>query len=280
VFYSGETNTTRLFNPFSQTWTTVANTYYVLDREYGSSVLLPLTPANNYDPRVFIMGGGNPGTATTELIDLGATTPAWKAGPNMSQPRIEMNATLLPNGKVLAMGGSLNDEDTTTASLNADLYDPAKNTFSSAGANAYPRLYHSVSLLLPDGTVWFAGGNPERGSYEDHMEIYQPAYLFNADGSLATRPTISSAPSSISYGTSSSIVYQNAVTIAYPGPQQAGGLNVVIVGWNDSSCTITSVADTNGNKYFLAAGTTDATGPDVSQAIYVASNIIGGPGYG
>ena len=76
---------------------------------------------------------------------------------------------------------------------------------------------------------------------------------------------------------SSSIVYQNTVSIAYPGPQQAGGLNVVVVGWNDSSSTITSVADTNGNKYFLAAGTTDATGPDVSQAIYVASNIIGGP---
>src|ERR1022692_2610629 len=49
VFYSGETNTTRMFNPSNQTWTTVANTYYGLDRKYGSSVLLPLTPANNYD---------------------------------------------------------------------------------------------------------------------------------------------------------------------------------------------------------------------------------------
>ena len=194
VFYSGETNVTQMFNPFNQEWTFVANTYYGLDREYGSSVLLPLTPANKYDPRVFIMGGGNPSTTTTELIDLGATTPAWTAGPNMSQPRIEMNATLLPNGKVLAMGGSLNDEDTTTASLNADLYDPATNTFSSAGANAYPRLYHSVSLLLPDGTVWFAGGNPERGSYEDHMEIYQPAYLFNADGSLEPGPRSAALP--------------------------------------------------------------------------------------
>ena len=117
----------------------------------------------------------------------------------MSQPRIEMNATLLPNGKVLAMGGSLNDEDTTTASLNADLYDPATNTFSSAGANAYPRLYHSVSLLLPDGTVWFAGGNPERGSYEDHMEIYQPAYLFNADGSWQPGPRSVALPAAFPF---------------------------------------------------------------------------------
>ena len=32
----------------------------------------------------------------------------------MSQARIEMNAVMLPNGKVLAMGGSSNDEDATT----------------------------------------------------------------------------------------------------------------------------------------------------------------------
>ena len=48
----------------------------------------------------------------------------------MSQPRIEMNATMLPNGKILTVGGSLNDEDTTTASLQADLYDPATNTMA------------------------------------------------------------------------------------------------------------------------------------------------------
>ncbi len=84
----------------------------------------------------------------------------------MSQARIEMNAVILPSGKVLALGGSVNDEDATTQSLNADLYDPATNTFSSAGANAFARLYHSVALLLPDATVWVAGGNPVRGTYE------------------------------------------------------------------------------------------------------------------
>ena len=60
----------------------------------------------------------------------------------------------------------MNDEDANTESLNADLYDPATNTFSSAGMNSYARLYHSVALLLPDATVWVAGGNPVRGTYE------------------------------------------------------------------------------------------------------------------
>src|SRR5437660_525015 len=159
VFYSGSTTSSRYFDPVAHTWSAVvANTNYNGTRTYGTSVLLPLTPANNYKPVVMILGGGNPSTNTTELIDLSAATPKWTFGPNMSQPRIEMNATILPNGKMIALGGSLNDEDTTTASLNADLYDPATNTFNSpnsAGQNAYPRLYHSNSLLLPDATVMF-----------------------------------------------------------------------------------------------------------------------------
>src|SRR3989441_10301413 len=122
VFYSGSTTQSRLFDPSTKVWSNVATTNYSGSRTYGSSALLSLTPANNYDPRVFIMGGGNPSTQSTEVTDLGASTPAWKYGPTMSQPRIEMNAVILPSGQVLALGGSYNDEDTTTASLNANLF--------------------------------------------------------------------------------------------------------------------------------------------------------------
>jgi hypothetical protein len=132
----------------------------------------------------------------------------------MSQHRVRNNAILLPDGKVLAIGGSVIDAEAgwdkavASASLNADLYDPATNTFSSAGITAYPHLDHSVALLLPDATVWFAGsqgpaavpGQP--ATFEHHMEIYQPAYLFNADGGLATRPVISSAPTDMAAGNS------------------------------------------------------------------------------
>jgi len=122
VFYSGAQTTSKLFDPSTTIWTTnVATTNYSGTRTYGTSVLLPLTPANNYDPKVIIMGGGNPATNTTETIDLAASAPAWQYGPNMSQARIEMNAVILPNGKVLAIGVSVNAEDTSTASLKADL---------------------------------------------------------------------------------------------------------------------------------------------------------------
>jgi hypothetical protein len=121
VFYSGSTTSSRIFDPSTTTWSgVVATTIYNGTRTYGSSVLLPLTPANNYKPRVIIMGGGSPGTpatATSEIIDLSAGSPNWVQGPSMSQSRIEMNATLLPNGKVLATAGSTIDEDASTASL-------------------------------------------------------------------------------------------------------------------------------------------------------------------
>ncbi len=201
VLYSGSGTGSRIFNPATHTWTgVVASTNYTGTRTYGTSVLLPLKASQGYAAKVMIFGGGNPATATTELMDLSVSPLRWQNGPSMSQARIEMNATILPNGKVLAMGGSSSDENASTASLNGDLYDPESNTFSPAGANAYPRLYHSGSLLLPDGTVLLVGGNPARGSYEARMEVYSPAYLFNADGTAALRPTIAGVTPVFGYG--------------------------------------------------------------------------------
>jgi len=214
VFYSGSTTQSRTFDHSTNTWSgVIATTNYGGTRTYGSSVLLPLTPANGYKPKVMIFGGDNPATNTTEIIDLSATTPVWVSAPPMSEPRIEMNATMLPNGQILAVGGSANDE--VGSSLQADLYDPATNTMGSAGSNAYPRLYHSVSLLLPDATVWLAGGNPSRGSYQQQVEIYTPPYLYNADGTLATRPSITSVtPGVIGYGSSFQVQTPDAANIS------------------------------------------------------------------
>ena len=215
VFYSAPGYQSRYYYPATHTWSgIVATTNYAAVRRYGSSVLLPLTPANNYKPIIMILGGNSPATATTELIDLSAATSTWQWGPSMSQARIEMNAVILPSGKVLALGGSASDEKASTASYNADLYDPTTNTFSSAGKNAYPRLYHSVALLLPDATVWVAGSNPKGGTYQPHMEVYQPAYLFDSSGNLAVRPTITSAPSFVKYSQAFTVETPDAADIA------------------------------------------------------------------
>ena len=80
VFYSGSGTRIAVLQPATKTWTgVVATTNYSGTRTYGTSVLLPLTPANGYKPRVMIFGGGNPATATTEIIDLSARRRQWQA---------------------------------------------------------------------------------------------------------------------------------------------------------------------------------------------------------
>ena len=174
VFYAGSGTGSRIFNTTTNTWSgVIATTRHTSSRSAGTSVLLPLLHADNYRGRVMIFGGvcSSP-TATTEIIEPLAAGPAWAFGPPMSQARVQLNATILPSGRILVTGGSSVDESAANASLNADLYNPATNSFSSASANLFPRLYHSNALLLPDARVLLAGGNPERGSYEARMEVY------------------------------------------------------------------------------------------------------------
>src|SRR6202035_3641677 len=201
VFESGANRDSQMYDPVAHTFTFVANTIFAGNRDYGTSVLLPLRPANGWKPKVMILGGANPATNTTELIDLSVPSPAWVLGPPMVKGRIQLNATLLPNGKVLVSGGSENDEDNATAVKEAQLYDPDSNSFSSASVMEFPRLYHSNTLLLPDATVVSLGGNPVRKVYQPEIEIYSPSYLFNPDGTLAKRPVIKSlSAAAVSFG--------------------------------------------------------------------------------
>lgn len=75
---------------------------------------------NNYSPKVMILAGDNPATDTPELIDLSSGgaqlsadcpnyAPCWKQG-RRCQKRVEMEASILPKGKVLVDRGSAQDE--------------------------------------------------------------------------------------------------------------------------------------------------------------------------
>ncbi len=220
VFCSGEQRNSTMFTPSTQTWAlNYARTVYTRNRKGGSSVLLPLSPATGYLPKIMIMGGDTPNaTATAEIIDLSVPNAAWRSVAPMSLPRTRMNAVILPTGKVLALGGSAVDEDAATASLAADLFDPATETWTSAGVATYPRLYHSCALLMPDGTVEVVGSNPKKGTYEQHIELYSPAYLFALDGHghviPAVRPVITSAPAEVGYGSTFTIETPDSASIS------------------------------------------------------------------
>ena len=310
VFFSGSTAQSWTFDPSNQSWTAGPTTNYGNTRTYGSSVLLPLTPANGYKPRVLILGGGSPATATTEVIDLSLNNPTWVNGPSMVQPRIEMNATILPNGKVLTSGGSQIDEDGTTASLKAELYDPTVGTtgaFSSAGSNTFPRLYHSNTILLPDATVLMTGSNPHQGTYDPHLEVYSPPYLFNSNGGLATRPAITAVtPGVLGYNsafqiqtpdaaniTSAVLIKAGAVTHAFDMDQRLVGLSFTI-----GSGVLNTTTPPNSNiappGYYLLFILNSSGVPSVAQFVQLsltptdlpptgtivtpASNVAIGPG--
>jgi hypothetical protein len=216
VFMSGPNPLSHTFDPTTGTWSSDGSmTNYGNDRLYGSSVLLPLSIDDGYAPKVVIFGGNTNGaTATVEQIDLSVWPEVWVNKPPMSVPRVTMNAVLLPSGKILTLGGSTTFNDPASAHLNAETYDPVSSTWTPSGSGAYARLYHSSALLLPDATVWVAGSNPNRDTWEPHMEIYKPPYLFTSSGALATRPTIGTIPSVVGYGQTFTVNTTNASSIS------------------------------------------------------------------
>jgi hypothetical protein len=65
---------------------------------------------------------------------------------------------------------------------------------------------------------------------------------------------------------------QASVSVRFTATQTAGDVNVIVVGWNDSTSTVASVTDSQGNTYQRAVGPTVLTGK-LSQSIYYARNI-------
>ncbi|MFO1171401.1 MAG: cadherin-like domain-containing protein [Hyphomicrobiaceae bacterium] len=104
------------------------------------------------------------------------------------------NLTLLADGSVLLNGGSGVVNENTDVHYAAATWNPSTNVWSSVDSELVPRLYHSVSILLPDATVLSMGGGAPGPANHLDGQIYKPAYLFNADGSLADRPVITQSP--------------------------------------------------------------------------------------
>lgn len=187
VFRSGPDQQTETFNPQSAAWTPVASTNFP-GRYEAPSVLLPPTL-----DRVMVIGGftgsGNP-THSAEIIDFFQATPSWQPTTLMAFSRMEHNAVLLPNAKVLVLGGQGNGVNPAIPVLTPEIYDPVTGTWDSVAPHQVPRMYHSTALLLPDGRVCLAGGD-----FQPSGEMYSPAYLFRG-----LRPVILSAPAAIAYG--------------------------------------------------------------------------------
>ena len=203
-------------------------------RQEGTSVLLP--PA--HEGRILLLGGGrqqgtgqHPDTEprSWEILETqGPNGPAWTISELMKRPRINVNAVLLPDSKVLIIGGHDNQRYRHAPSgqaLTAEMFDPQiainhpeQDPIIETGRMSKPRMYHSTAILLPDGSVLTAGGADPNKKFDPgepiprdykNLEIYKPPYFFRG-----SRPRLSSVSRiEIQYGTTFSVESPNAVDI-------------------------------------------------------------------
>ncbi len=135
------------------------------------------------------------------VIDTSGPTPAVTEIARTNRHREWGNLTLLPDGKVLATGGSSTPvaasfpgslDQISNIALEAELWDPSTRQWTLLPAASTPRLYHSTAVLLPDGRVLTGGGGAPGPLSNTNAEIYRPGYLYDAGGAAAQRPSIGS----------------------------------------------------------------------------------------
>lgn len=219
----------------------------------GSAVLLPLLPENNYQARVLLIGGGvscsfvpssNPNcgqgtpidmdgnpiqtecdgkfrddwlaTNTCEVLNLDTPDQGWQFTAPMANPRVLHDAVLLPDGTVFVTGGSSTGtaDATRTPVLEAEVYNPETNQWTTLAAMHVPRLYHAAAILLPSGEVMTSGTDkfyniPPFDHAENRVEVFKPPYLFKGP-----QPIISSVTKQVGYGELFSVFTPDAESIA------------------------------------------------------------------
>ena len=123
--------------------------------------------------KVLVVGGEDDNGASpsgAELYD--PSTGTWSVTGQLNAAHAYPTATLLPDGRVLIVGGVYaNGYLISDSPYNAELYDPAKGTWSaSSGA---PFRFGHTATLLQTGKVLIVGGNGTWGIFA--TALYDPA---------------------------------------------------------------------------------------------------------
>jgi len=288
LFYTGGKMDTEgasdalVFDPVNATQAVVLQVPDPANCNQCASVILP--PAQ--DQKFMILGGGpedegpvrQPATHRVAIIDLKSANPAYHAKSALNHERMHVNAVLLPDRTVLAVGGGVTREASAQTNVvdprggrevfEGEIYDLATNIWSITAPATVARLYHSVALLLPDGRVVSAGGNPDKGLQvnwlppdlleEMRLEIFSPPYLFKKN----TRPVVQNAPEVIHYN--------SAIQIQSPQANQVKWINLIRPGLTTHSF--------NGTQRLVDVPFT-LQPPDTLNATIPAERNIAPPGW-
>lgn len=205
--------------PNNGNWTDYGQQQFY-DRQEGTSLLMIDTTVSPEHTSLYVFGGGVSGPATArnnrtaEMIEFSGSIAgsAWTRIADMNFGRTNVNAVVLPTGRILIIGGHSNGQKwSPTPVLETETYDPAADAWTPGAPLNFPRQYHSVCILLPDGRVLAAGGvAPGTADPDQHsVELYSPGYL-----SLGARPAISNAPPAVTYASAFVIETSQAADIS------------------------------------------------------------------
>ena len=173
----GESASAELYDPATGTFSPTGPMVY--PHISPTATLLP-------DGKVLIAGGSGIGDVlkrgySAELYDPKTGTFSL-TGP-MNTRRYDQAATLLPDGRVLLVGGSIYDLG-SKAIATAELYDPETGKFTMTGSMRTAR-DGPTATLLPNGLVLVAGGYGSTPLAS--AELYNPATgKFTATGTMIT----------------------------------------------------------------------------------------------
>lgn len=148
------------------------------------------------DGRVLFIGGGHHierGAGSSYRDDRRAEiwdpeTMSFGPGGALAEGRQDHTATLLPDGRVLVVGGY--QEGVRPGQIaSVEVWDPDTETFGQVGSLAEARAEH-LATLLPDGRVLVVSGVAQRAGDDEIMtaELWDPdTGSFSPAGSLASR---------------------------------------------------------------------------------------------
>ncbi|EKM81462.1 hypothetical protein AGABI1DRAFT_118621 [Agaricus bisporus var. burnettii JB137-S8] len=204
----------------------------------AGTVMLPLTPANNWTATILFCGGSNISTwqwtdpafvivgqrASQSCVNITPdVSPNYEHDDPLPEGRSMANFILLPDGTVFCTNGArtgtagygynpwavgmsyADDPHFTPLAYNASAAPGTRWSSQGFSSTKIPRMYHSSALLLPDGAVMIAGSNPN-ADYSVADLKYPTEYrmeFFYPAYYTHRRPQPRGIPSQLSYGGSS-----------------------------------------------------------------------------
>jgi hypothetical protein len=169
--------------PGTWAWTRLSNMLY---DHGGNSNGISYTDASvTPTSQIIVVSGGKTLPVNNEWLDGYDPVAGWHDYPKWVKQRHNSNTIILPDGKLLTIGGNAASTNYGGTHFSAELYSkPAidrTGTWAEVAPHTIPAAYHSSALLLPNGTVLLSEDDRTKtaeAAANHRAQIYSPPYLF------------------------------------------------------------------------------------------------------